>query len=382
MKMKKMIFVGIGFLLWGSFLLAFEEQPILIGKLGEEGELIYPNQVEEGPDGNIYVYDAVDAFIKVYTSAGIFVRRIGGEGQGPGEIQRAGGVRFGFTPDGKLYFTEFIGGHRWISIVELSGELCKTIKLQTFEVFGVSRSYPLRDGGFLVLLSYSSEPQVKDDYFLYQSPQELVRIDSQGKVISRLKRTSHITRISYHDDGADSPIPFAPHFAWCSYTGQTVLFTEGLNSNLQVLDYDGKLIREIKTPLPAPEKVTREDLDCWRERRKENIGDQMWYKRFGTVIEKYKKSIYDMKPNLSGLSRTPEGNILISGAAEEGEEYRHYWLLDEEGKALAKGMTRFFGLRITPKFVFFGLRDEEGSYSLYALKRKGTENQDLVRILE
>jgi hypothetical protein len=28
------------------------------------------------------------------------------------------------------------------------------------------------------------------------------------------------------------------------------------------------------------------------------------------------------------------------------------------------------------------LRDEEGSYSLYALKRKGTENQDLVRILE
>jgi hypothetical protein len=299
--MKKMIFVGIGFLFWGSFLLAFEEQPILIGKLGEEGELIYPNQVEEGPDGNIYVYDAVDAFIKVYTSAGKFVRRIGGEGQGPGEIQRAGGVQFGFTPDGKLYFTEFIGGHRWITIVELSGELYKTIKLQISEVFGVSGSYPLRDGGFLVLLSYSSEPQVKDDYFLYQSPQELVRIDSQGKVISRLKRTSHITRISYHDDGADSPIPFAPYFAWCPYTGQTVLFTEGLNSNLQVLDYDGKLIREIRTPLPAPEKVTREDLDCWRERRKENIGDQMWYKRFGTVIEKYKKSIYDMKPNLSGL---------------------------------------------------------------------------------
>jgi len=380
--MKKIVFVGIGFLLWGSLLLAFEDRPILIGKLGEEGELIYPDQVEEGPDGTIYVYDAVDAFIKVYTPEGKFVRRIGGEGQGPGEIQRAGGVRFGFTPDDKLYFTEFIGGHRWITIMELSGELYKTIKLQISEVFGISGSYPLRDGGFLVLLSYSLVPQVKDDYFLYRSPRELVRIDSQGKVISRLKRTSHITRISYHDDGADSPIPFAPHFSWCPYTGQTVLFTEGLNSNLQVLDFDGKLIREIKTPLPAPEKVTGKDLDSWRERRKENFEDKMWYTRFGTVIEKYKKSIYDVKPNLSGLSRTPEGNILISGATEEGEEYRHYWLLDEEGKALAKGMTRSFGLRITPEFVFFGTRDEEGSYSLYALKRKGTEDQDFKRILE
>jgi hypothetical protein len=382
MKTKKVIFIGIGFLLWGSFLPALEEQPTIIGKLGGEGELIYPTQVEEGPDGNIYVYDALDAFIKVYTPTGKFIRRIGGEGQGPGEIQRAGGVRFGFTPDDKLYFTEFIGGHRWITIMELSGILYETIKLQIPEVFGVSGSYPLREGGYLLLLSYSSKPQGREDYFLYQSPRELVRIGSQGEVVSKLKRTSHITRISYHDDGADSPIPFTPHFAWCPYKGQTVLFTEGLNSNLQVYDYEGELIREIKTPLHEPEKVTRKDLDRWRDRRKEDIGDQMWFNRFGTVIEKYKKSVHAVKPNLSGLFLTPEGNILIPGVAEDREEDVEYWLLDDEGKSLLQGRTGFFGLRVTRNFVFYGMRDEEENNTLYVLRRKGTEVQDLKRILK
>lgn len=380
--MKIFLFAWIGFLFWGSCLLAVDDQAILIGMIGGEGELIYPTQAEEGPDGNIYVYDAVDAFIKVYSPEGIFMRSIGGEGQGPGEIQRAGGVRFGFTSDDKLYFTEFIGGHRWITIVELSGDLYKTIKLQISEVFGISGSYPLGDGGYLVLLSYSSVPQVKDDYFLYRSPRELVRIDSHGKIVSRLKRTNPVTRISYRDDGADSPIPFTPRFAWCPYEGETVIFSEGLNSHLQVYDYDGRLIGEIKTPLSKPERVSKKDLDRWRERRKENIGDQMWYKRFGTVIEKYKKSIYDQRPNLSGLSLTPRGNILVTGATVEGSESVLYWLLDKKGKALVKGRTVSFGLRITRNFVFFMMRDEEGNSSLSALKRTGTEVQDLKRILK
>lgn len=134
--------------------------------------------------------------------------------------------------------------------------------------------------------------------------------------------------------------------------------------------------------VPEPEKVTGKDLGPWRERRKENIGDQMWYNRFGTVIEKYKKSVHDVKPNLSGLFLTPEGNILISGTTEGGVEDVEYWLLDDKGKALVKGLTRSFGLRISRNFVFYGMRDEEENDSLYALKRKGTEVQDLKRILK
>jgi len=378
-KMKRIIFIGL--CLFIGFALTFGQDSIAIGKIGEEGELVYPSQAEEGPDGNIYVYDAVDAFFKVYSPEGKFLGKFGGEGQGPGEIKRAEGVRFGFIPDGKLYFTEFINGHRWITLMELSGELYKTIKLQLSEAFGISRSYPLEDGGFLVQLAFFSETEVKDDYFRYKSPRELVRIDSKGKIVSKLKKTRHITRISYRSDGADSPVPFAPQFMWCPYDEKAVLFSEGLGPVFQVYDYEGTLLKEIKSPLPEPEKVKKKDLDLWRKGRKEQARDKDWYQRFGTVIDKYKKSIHEFKPNLDGLSLTPDGDILVAGEAEAGVAYVDYWLLDKKGKILVHGRTNTAGLHITPNFLFYGIRDEDGSFQFYAQKRAGSETQDLKKFL-
>jgi hypothetical protein len=377
--MKRILFIGL--CLFIGFTLTFGQDSIAIGKIGEEDELVYPSQADEGPDGNIYVYDMVDAYIKVYSPEGKYLRRMGGEGQGPGEVKRADGVRFGFTPDGKLYFTEFINGHRWITLMELSGELHKTIKLQLSEVFGISRSYPLEDGGYLLQMSYFSEPVVKDDYFFYKSPRELVRIDSEGKIVSRLKKTLRVTRISYRSDGADSPVPFAPQFIWCPYENESVLFSEGLGPILQVFNYEGNLLKEIKSPLPEPEKVTKKDLDLWRKRRKEQARDRDWYRRFGTVIEKYKKSIHEFKPNLDGLSLTPDGNILVAGEAEAGVVYVDYWLLDKKGKILVHGRTNTAGLHITRNFLFYGIRDEDGSFQFYAQKRAGSETQDLKKFL-
>ena len=369
-------------LIYVSLAFAFSQEPVQIGKMGEEGELVYPSQVEEGPDGNIYVYDMVDAYIKVYSPEGKYLRRIAGEGQGPGEIKRADGVRFGFTPEGKLYFTEFINGHRWITLMELSGELLKTLKLQISEVFGVSKSYPLADGGFIVQLAFFSETEQRDDFFLYKSPRELVRIDKEGKVVSRLKKNRYVTRISYRSDGADSPVPFAPRFLWCPYGKESVLFSEGLGPILQVYDFEGNLLEEIRSPLPEPDKVTKKDLDRWRERRKENARDQEWYQRFGTVIEKYKKSIHEFKPNLGGLSLTPDGNILVTGETGAENEPTEYWLLDKKGNVLLQGSTHTAGLHITRNFLFLGVRDEYGGLKLYAKKRTGSEIQDLTKFLK
>jgi hypothetical protein len=280
-KMKRLLLIGL--FLFTPFVFAFSQEPFLVGKIGEEGELIYPSQAEEGPDGNIYVYDAVDAFFKVYSPDGKFLYKFGGEGQGPGEIQRAGGVRFGFMPDDKLYFTEYVAGHRWITIMELSGKFHKTIKIQISEVFGVIRSFPLEDGGFLLELSLSFVPEIKDDYFFYRIPRELVRIDADGKVVSKIKRTTNITRISYSDDGADAPVPFPPAFWWVPYKNNTVLFTDGLSEKWGVYDYEGKLVKELTTSLPEPKKVTKKDLDLWRERWKENVNND-WFKLFGVVV--------------------------------------------------------------------------------------------------
>ena len=51
--MMRLLFIGILFFIQTVFF--FGQEPIIIGKIGEEGELVYPSQAEEGPDGNIYV---------------------------------------------------------------------------------------------------------------------------------------------------------------------------------------------------------------------------------------------------------------------------------------------------------------------------------------
>ncbi len=282
---------------------------------------------------------------------------------------------------GELYFTEFFGGHRWITVMKLSGELLKTINMEIPEVFGVLESHPLGDGSFLLELAYSFIPESKGDYFFYLTPHELVRIDSEGQIISRIKKTANITRISYSDDGADAPVPFTPVFSWIPFVQNRVLFSDGLSKKWRVYDYYGKLVAEIEAPLPEPAKVTKKDLDEWREGWK-GIVNKDWYRRFGTVVDKYNKSIYDIRPNLGSLSLTPDGNILAAGAAEYGDEHVNYWLLDRKGETLARGQTYAVSLHISPDFVFFQMRDEEDNRQLFALKRKGSEAQDLKRILK
>ncbi len=374
--MKKLILTVI--LLLGSFIFIFGDEEIIIGREEGDGLLIYPQQIREGPDGNIYAYDLADAFIKVFSPEGKFLRKIGGKGQGPGEIQRPDGASFGFTPDEKLFFTEFFGGHPWITFMELSGELSKVLKIEIKEFFGVNRAVSLPDGSYLTQLSFTGTPEKQKDYFLYSFPQELVILDSEGRITSRIKKTGYFTRISYVGDGADSGLPFTPRFLWSPFEDNKVIFTDGLSTKLKVYDFKGILVKEIDTPLSKPEKVTKNDLDEWREERKRSFRDKDWYNRFGTVIEKYKKSIYEKRPNLDGISQTPDGNIFISGLWDDEQQKRDYWLLDENGKTLAKIATQYFDIEIAEHFIFYGTRDEEENVLIHCLKRTGTEKEDLL----
>jgi len=368
--------------LLGTLGYIYAEEAVKIGTLGNEGELIYPRQIKEGPDGNIYVYDSMDAFIKVYSPEGKFLRKMGGEGQGPGEIQRNDGVSFGFTPDKKLYFTEFFTGHPWITFMELSGKFQKAIKLDIKEFFGVSIAFCLPDGRFLTELNFAGRPEREKDFFYHRSPQEIILQNAEGGIISKIKRADYITRISYESRGADSPIPFVPAFAWCPYKQDTVLFSDGLSTKLQVYNYQGKLIREIPTPLPEPGKVTRKDLNKWRERRKEMYASRNpdWWNRFGKVIDNYKKSIYKEHPNLSGIAVTPQGNILISSRWDEEKNRSLYWLLDESGDTKAEVTSAAGGVSISKSFIFLGKADEDGIITVYAQKRTGSEEEDLLRL--
>jgi hypothetical protein len=359
------------------------QEVVVLGTQGQEGELASPQDIREGPDGNIYIYDEADVFIKVYSPQGKFLRKMGGEGQGPGEIQRRDGVSFGFTRKGKLFFTEFLRGHRWITYLELSGELAGILKLDLPGSFGIPDAVALPDGGFLAELHVLGEPEQHKDYFFYKSPIRLLRLDAEGKIIANIRATEHPTRISYNPDGADSPLPFVPVFSWCLVRDETVIFSEGLDTMFEAIGLNGKPLGKIQTHLPEPEEVKGKDLDRWREQRKQFMMERNpgWWHRFGTVVEKYRKSIFKFLPMIDGLSATPEGRILVAGAWDIARNARDYWLVDVSGKMLAKLSPARGGITLTRSFVFTMASDPFGNVQVKGLKRSGSEKDDLLSSL-
>ena len=377
--MRKPILATILLLAFAS--LASAQEVIILGAPGQGGELGIPGGILEGPDGNIYVYDESDAFIKVFSPKGQFLRKMAGEGQGPGEIQRRDSVSIGFTADKKLFFTEFFRGHRWITYLQLNGELDKVLKIDLPGSFGIPDAVALPDGGFLAEFHVLGEPVKQKDYFLYKSPIKLSRVDKEGKIVAEIRKAEHLTRISYRPDGADSPVPYVPSFAWCLDKENTVLFSDGQGIAIEVYDLGGKRLPDLQTQLPEPEKVRGKDLDRWREERKQGSIERNpgWWHQFGSVVEKYTQSIYKFKPLVSGLAATQEGNILVSGSYDYEDSSREYWLLDGSGKIVAQLRASAGRIVLSERFVFVVTSDAEGNIRVSCLKRTGSDKDDFLK---
>lgn len=356
------------------------QEPVVIGNGSGDAQLIFPRQVEEGPDGNIYIYDQQSAFIKVFSPDGQFLRKMCGKGEGPGEIKRTDDVAFNFTFDKmRLYFTEYFGGHRWITFMELSGKFHHVLKLDVGTEFAVSRSVPLKDGGFLAQVSFRYIPEKTREYFFYRCPTSLVKINPDGKKGTEILRTEYAERISYIADGGDFPVPFVPVFIWARLPDDRIVFSEGLSNSLKVYNLEGKEMGKIKTSLPEPQPVTTEDLRKWKKNKMDNIRDKGWYNQFGKVIEKYTGSIYEKRPNIYGIWVTPGSHLLIAGSSMESGK-RAYWLTDFKGNTVKKIEINGSGLKISNHFIFAFIYDEDDNVQVFCLNRKGNEEEDLARL--
>jgi hypothetical protein len=384
MKPGKFIFVMLFLSLLGQASAATtnESHVVLEGDDGE-GMIFFPRQVEEGPDGNLYILDSGDSFIKVYTSAGQYLKKLGGRGEGPGEFQRTDGATFGFTDNGKLFFTEYFGGHRWITIMELNGDLVRTFSPQLEVSFGIQAASSLCDSGFLVEFVYSSAPRAKGDYFFYDKPQSLALVDSLGAIVSEIANTNYTKMISYSPNGATTNLPFTPRFIWTPINNNEVIWSDGMTPHFQVFNFSGQLIREIETPLPQPQQVSKSDLQQWRINRENEMSslNPVWWDRFGKVIQEYKKPLYD-KPILRGITTTPGGNLLVQGWTYSDSGESLYWLLDRLGEDLGRFSFAAWNVHFSDHFLLFVTYDDEGNPQVHAVEHLGDEVAAMAKIRE
>lgn len=384
--MKKKIFSL--FILMTLISGGFAEELVTVGMGEGDGALFVPGKVAEGPEGNIYVSDRSDYFIKVYSPEGKYIRRIGGQGEGPGEMKAMSSWGFGFTPDGKrLYFVEWYQGHRWITFMKLSGQFDRVLKLNLQGHFGVSRASFLADHSLVVGASFSEDINRRGDYFEYFSSDRLLRLDPSGDIRKVIIRRERVQGISLINDGGTVTLPFQPLFRWLIFRDK-VIFSDGLSLRLKVFDLEGRQVGEIETGLPEATAVTDKDLETWREESKERflLRDRGWYMNFGRVIEKYKKSLYQVKPNLSEMSLTPGGHLLLAGPGQPESGNKTYRLVALPAGGTGKGRTLLktdlpgYNLTVTPGFLFIKMADEEESVTVRCLRRRGDEKQDILRL--
>jgi len=358
----------------GNFIISVENNP--------EEDLIYPGKILEGPDKNIYIYDSHDAFIKVFSPEGKFLRKLGGKGEGPGQFKRSDAANFGFTPEGKsIYFTEYFQGHKWITFLDLKGKLEKTLKYDFPGNYGILRSY-IHDKDITFLQRERSGKEIrKSDIYYAHYISELIIINSKGKETTTVLTRENPGTISFIRRGGDTEIPFNPLFLWGITKTGNVLFNDGIGNHLKLFNQQGKLLENITIPVAQPQPVTKKDLDEWRTRRKElyNNRNRSWYKRFGSVIEKYTKSIFKYKPSIFSMAMTPAGNILLQCRAEKKDHF-DYLLTDENGKLLVKITSFFSKIIISENYIIvrYLTGDEETQISI--LNRNTSEEKDLTRV--
>jgi hypothetical protein len=347
---------------------------ILGGEDADDPILLMPRQVEEGPDGNLYVLDTGDSTIKVFSPEGAHLRTLGRKGEGPGEFQRADGATFGFTPEGGLFFTEFYGGHRWITLLNLDGTLAGTVTPRFDALFGIEKAVALTGGRFLVQMALDSEVRGEGDVYYYATPRVLKVMDAEGNLEPAIAGIQHVRLISTSPNGGTTNLPFTPVFCWVVDADYRVIWTEGMRTGFDVFDLQGNRLPELPTPLPEPARVTSEELSRWQEDRKAFMLERnpAWWERFGRAAMSYDKALTP-KPNLRNLSLTPRGNFLIQGRSGPEDDTLPYWLLNRQGALLHAARLPVYGLRVAPKHLLFFTTGEDGLPLIHAMKKEPTE---------
>ena len=233
--------------------------------------LVYPGIYKEGPDGLIYVADFKDYYIKVFSPDGEFLRKFGGRGEGPGQIKRLGS--FGFSPDKKsIFFVEYFNGHKWITFTDLNWNYKSLVKLDTKERYGVYDAVMLPDSRFLLEIHQlnANNRKKSSNYYQYYLTRKLRLINKNGVIEKELLNRNYIDSISMKPNCCDIEVPFQPVYLWQLLDGK-VIFTDGLSKDIKFIDLNNRNMGIIKTPLPQPETVTKEDLNNWRNKIKNSV---------------------------------------------------------------------------------------------------------------
>ena len=250
--------------------------------------------LEADDGGRIYVLDTLEAHIKVFDKNGIYVKTIGREGQGPGEI---GAPRSVFiTSQNEVVVPDM--SNRRLVLFSLEGEFIKNISTAKTSL----RSTRVDSEGNIIGIILIAEESWRH---------ELNKFDSDMN-----------TTFTFATAPAPSPSrfnTFMPRLRWALTNNDQVVCGYPQNYEIDIFNINGEAIRKIMKDY-EPVEINREEME-----RLEQVSNTL-----NVFKLKYKSAYQEVLVD-------DKGNVFIMTWERETDKDGYYYdIFDSEGKYIAK----------------------------------------------
>jgi len=261
---------------------------------GPDRELGRPWYIAVSDSGEIFVMDQAEACVKVFSTAGTFIRSIGRKGQGPGELQNPNSIFL--TADGRLFFEDFYRG------------------LNLFGPDGRFREF-FSTAGFVDIL-VTPEGRIV-------ARVNTVEADRPGKQIRVFDSTirSEAAFPFRPDEPRDPNIvePFAGGFCWALIGDQGLAVSYEGNYDIEIRSLEGTLLRRIRKEY-EPVKISAEEIE-----------------RHQKVLRGRKMDVPPAHAALRGLWADDESRLIVMTHERAGDgQSIIYDVFDPDGRCLVK----------------------------------------------
>lgn len=286
-----------------------EDAGIAIGEVDGEGDYVFGriSDVLVDPRGLVHVADAQSAELRVFSSDGRFVRRLGREGEGPGEFGHISGLAV--APSGVAALD---GRLNRVTVFGLAGDVARTFRLQrpymilehhaamAFDSSGrfFDRARLARGIGVdsLGVITYAADGSVADTALLAVIPADQVTLERDGVPYMSIPR------------------PFAPRVSIAFGPDGTVYLSRGNEYRIDVFSPSGDSLRAIRRTVEPP-RVTEAERD--------------------SALVFIRETLESSGGRLPAGVELPERKGVITRLVVDAEE--NLWVLHEAGA----GATRF-----------------------------------------
>lgn len=255
-------------------------------------------------DGNIYILDRKEKKVKIFDSAGKFVRKFGRDGQGPGEMNVP--ITIQVTPDSELVVSDAL--NQRLMYYSLEGEFIREMSTAD-KALGLTLPIVDSQGDMIGQQIVLSEDKVMREVRKYDSELNtlftITSIDNTNLIQGKI---NPFQVVIFYQLGKDN----------------TIYYSNPEDYEIRVLNSEGKLIRRIMKDY-EPVKVTEDDKKDFFERVPEIAGPIKDRIEFPKVYPPYVNFTFD------------EEWRLFVRTYEKGKEEREFFfdVFDTEGRYIA-----------------------------------------------